>query len=176
MILSIKVYPDPILKKKSLKVTQFDEELHTLLENMYDTMMEKNGIGLAAVQVGIVKQVLILNLPTKEGEEEVQQKENTLELINPIITAKSGSQTYQEGCLSVPEYYDDIERAASISLEYQDRHGNAKTLNANELLSVAIQHEMDHLEGHLFVEKLSLLKRKKFEKEWKKKNRSRKKF
>jgi peptide deformylase len=174
MILKVLIYPNPILKQKSVDVENFDQKLHELLDNMYETMIEKNGIGLAAIQVGVAQNVLILNLPV--GEDEEQSKDTTLELINPVIIKKEGSKSYQEGCLSIPEYYDDVIRAANVTLTYHDRYGETKSLDAKELLSVAIQHEMDHLDGNLFVEKLSMLKRKKFEKEWKKKNREHKKF
>lgn len=164
MKLSIVEYPDKRLKEKSLPVEKFDTELHNLLDAMYDIMIESNGIGLAAIQVGQPKRVLILNIPDEDGE---QPKENLLEIINPVITSKEGIATYQEGCLSVPGFYEEIERYETLNLNYQDRDGNTKTLDADGLLCIAIQHEMDHLEGVLFIDKLSYSRRKKFEKEYK---------
>lgn len=164
MKLSVITYPDKRLKSISKEVENFDAHLHTLLDDMYDIMLKSNGIGLAAIQVAVAKRVLLINLPDEEGE---QHKEDLLEIINPVILSKEGKQTYQEGCLSVPGFYEDIERYAHITLEYQDRDGVKQTLEAHELLAVAIQHEMDHLEGKLFIEKLSYSRRKKFEKEYK---------
>jgi peptide deformylase len=127
-------------------------------------MLASNGIGLAAIQVNYPLNILILNIPDSEGE---QHPDNLMEIINPVIINKEGLTTYQEGCLSVPGFYEDIERFETISINYQDRHGNTKSLDADGLLSIAIQHEMDHLAGKLFIEKLSYARRKKFEKEYK---------
>ncbi|MBU0720714.1 peptide deformylase [bacterium] len=164
MKLTIVEYPDKRLKERSKRVEKFDAKLHELLDAMYPIMMESNGIGLAAIQVAVAKEVLILNIPDEEGE---QTKENLLEMVNPVITYKNGEITYQEGCLSVPGFYEDIQRFENISVNYQDRDGNTKTLEADGLLSIAIQHEMDHLHGILFIDKLSYSRRKKFEKEYK---------
>ena len=164
MRLSIVEYPDKKLKEKSVDVTKFDENLHKLLDAMYPIMMDTNGIGLAAIQVAYAKKVLILNIPQEDGE---QPKENLLEIINPILTRKSGESVYQEGCLSVPSFYEDITRFEKVSINYQDRDGNTKQLDADGLLSIAIQHEIDHLNGILFIDKLSYSRRKKFEKEYK---------
>ena len=133
---------------------------------MYETMIAKNGIGLAAIQTGEAKRILIINLVDEESKE--QRKEDLLEIINPKILRKEGEIIYQEGCLSVPGYYEDVKRAEFITLEYQDRFGERKELEADGLLSVAIQHEMDHLDGHLFIERIGYNKRKKFDKEYKK--------
>ncbi len=169
MIRQIITYPDKRLFLRSNEVEKFDKELHTLLDDMYETMIAKNGIGLAAIQVAEPIRALIINLPDEEGK---QHKEDLLELINPVIVEKKGKQVYTEGCLSVPDYYDDVERAEWVKVEFQDRFGNKKSIETDGLLSVAIQHEMDHLDGHLFIEKLPYMKRKKFEKEWKKKRKS----
>ena len=133
---------------------------------MYETMIAKNGIGLAAIQTGEAKRILIVNLVDEESKE--QHKEDLLEIINPKILRKEGEIIYQEGCLSVPGYYEDVKRAEFITLEYQDRFGQRQELEADGLLSVAIQHEMDHLDGHLFIERIGYNKRKKFDKEYKK--------
>lgn len=164
MNLTIITYPDKRLKQISKDVTTFDKTLHKLLDAMNETMLSSNGIGLAAIQVNHPINVLVLNIPDSEGE---QVPENLIEIINPVITKKDGLTTYQEGCLSVPGFYEDIERYETITINYQDRHGNTKSLDADELLSIAIQHEMDHLTGKLFIDKLSYARRKKFEKEYK---------
>ena len=168
MIRDIVIYPDKRLKLISKEITAFDHELHALLDDMYDTMVAKNGVGLAAIQIGVPQRALIINIPEGDNEDALQEKENTLEIINPIFTQKEGSCKHQEGCLSIPGVYEDIERAEHVVLEYQDRDGNKHIIDNNEFLAIAIQHEIDHLDGRVFIEKLSLLKRKKFEKEWKK--------
>jgi peptide deformylase len=164
MNLSIVEYPDKKLREKSLKVEKFDENLHKLLDAMNYMMIKTNGIGLAAIQVAYAKQILILNIPDEDGE---QPKENLIEMINPLLVHKEGETIYQEGCLSVPSFYEDVTRYENVTVNYQDRDGNTKTLEATGLLSIAIQHEMDHLVGVLFIDKLSYARRKKFEKEFK---------
>ena len=171
MIREIVTYPDKRLKLVSKDVKKFDKELHTLLDDMYETMVAKNGIGLAAIQIGVALQALLILLPDENDE---QKKEDLIEVINPKIINKKGSIIYQEGCLSIPEYYDEVERAEWIEVEYKDRYGKKNVKEYNGLLAVAFQHEIDHLKGHLFIEKLSYLKRKKFEKEWKKRKRAKK--
>jgi len=169
MVRDIVIYPDKRLKLISKEVTTFDNELHTLLDDMYDTMLTKRGVGLAAIQIGVDKRVLIINIPNEDEDDALPIKSETLEIINPIVIRKEGSSKHQEGCLSIPGVYEDIERSEHIVLEYKNRHGELKTIENSDFLAIAIQHEMDHLEGKVFIEKLSILKRKKFEKEWKKK-------
>jgi len=169
MVRDIVIYPDKRLKLISKEVNAFDSELHSLLEDMYDTMLSKKGVGLAAIQIGVSKRVLIINLPDEDDDDALPVKSETLEIINPTFIKKEGSCKHQEGCLSIPGIYEDIERAEHIVLEYQNRYGEKKTIENNNFLAIAIQHEMDHLDGKVFIEKLSILKRKKFEKEWKKK-------
>lgn len=164
MRLNIVEYPDKKLREKSKEVISFDAKLHQLLDAMYPIMMNTNGIGLAAIQVSHPVCALILNLPDEDGE---QPKENLIEIINPIVTHEDGESIYQEGCLSVPHFYEDIKRFETITINYQDRDANTKTIEADGLLAIAIQHEMDHLEGILFIDKLSYSRRKKFEKEYK---------
>lgn len=165
MNLKIVTYPDKILRQKSRVVEVFDQELHELLDAMYPFMMKTNGIGLAAIQVAHPIRALIINIP---DEDDVQSDENLIEMVNPVIVEKDGNTSYQEGCLSVPTFYEEIQRYEDVKVNYQDRFGNTKTLEANGLLSIAIQHEMDHLDGILFIDKLSYSRRKKFEKEYKK--------
>jgi len=171
MKLPIVIYPDRRLKSVSEPVSVFGPELHTLLDNMYETMISSNGIGLAAIQVGRPLQVLILNLP---DEENMQHKEDLIEIINPEIIFKEDSVFYQEGCLSIPGFYEEIERYARVTVKHQDRHGNTCTIEAEELLSIAIQHEIEHLQGKVFIENLSYARRKKFEKEYKKAQKEKK--
>ena len=171
MIRDIVVYPDKRLKEVSKSVENFDKDLHTLLDDMYDTMVAKNGVGLAAIQIGVPLRVLIINRPLdiESDDPRVQQpKENTLEVINPVILEAEGSTKFQEGCLSVPGYYEDVNRFKKIKIEYQNRDGEKIIIEDDDFLAIALQHEMDHLDGKLFIEKLSIIKRKKFEKEWKK--------
>jgi len=126
MIRDIVVYPDKRLKMISKPVERFDEELHTLLDDMYETMIAKNGVGLAAIQVGVPLRVLIINVPVETDSEdprEQQPRENTLEVINPVILEAEGKTRYQEGCLSVPGYFEEVDRYKEVRIEYQDRHG-----------------------------------------------------
>jgi len=164
MKLTIVEYPDKRLRLKSKDVVDFDTKLHNLLDSMYPIMINTNGIGLAAIQVAHPIKALILNIPDEDGE---QPKENLLEIINPVVTKLEGETIYQEGCLSVPKFYEDIKRSETLTLNYQDRDGNTKSLEADGLLAIAIQHEIDHLNGILFIDKLSYARRKKFEKEYK---------
>lgn len=164
--LAILKYPNPILRQKSTKVESFDESLHTLLDDMYETMIESGGVGLAAIQVGIAKQILVINLPRDEDKQ--QYKEDLLEVINPTFLTQEDDIEWEEGCLSVPEFYESVKRFNKVSIAYKDRFGNDKILQAEGFLAVALQHEIDHLNGILFVDKLPILRRKKFEKELKK--------
>ena len=165
MKLTIVEYPDKKLRQKSREVKVFDKKLHELLDSMYEIMMNTNGIGLAAIQVNHAIRVLVLNIPDDDGE---QAKENLLEMINPVIVSKDGETIYQEGCLSVPKFYEDVKRFENVSVNYQDRDANTMSLDADGLTAIALQHEIDHLEGVLFIDKLSYARRKKFEKEYKK--------
>lgn len=164
--LAILKYPNPILRQKSTKVESFDESLHTLLDDMYETMIESGGVGLAAIQVGIAKRILVINLPRDEDKQ--QYKEDLLEVINPTFLTQEDDIEWEEGCLSVPELYESVKRFNKVSVAYKDRFGNDKILQAEGFLAVALQHEIDHLNGILFVDKLPILRRKKFEKELKK--------
>jgi peptide deformylase len=149
--LTILEFPDPRLRNKAQPVGVFDAGLQSLIDDMFETMYAAPGIGLAATQVNVHKQLLVLDIS--------EEKTAPLVLINPRILAHEGSQTYQEGCLSVPGIYADVERADRISVEALDRHGQPLKFDAEGLLAVCIQHEMDHLAGKLFVDYLSPLKR-----------------
>jgi len=172
MILDIVTYPNPLLRKISKPVERFDKDLHKLLDDMYETMIAKNGVGLAAIQVGVPIRALLIDLGDEEGK---QSKDTLIEVINPEFLEWSGSQKDKEGCLSVPEYFDEVERYERVKVKFFDRFGKEHIMDAKGLLSVAFQHETDHLDGHLFIERLDYIKRKKFEKEWKKLLKKRKK-
>jgi peptide deformylase len=164
MIREIITYPNKILRQVSNDVVNFDEELHVLLDDMWDTMIGSNGVGLAAIQIAVPLNILIISLPDINDE---HNKEDLIEAINPRITHKDGELLFTEGCLSVPGFHEEVKRAEHIIVEYYDRFGTHKTMECEGFLAVAWQHEMDHLDGHLFIEKLSILKRKKFEKDYK---------
>jgi peptide deformylase len=164
-VLDIVTYPNKILKKISKPVERFDGELHKLLDDMYETMIKNNGVGLAAIQVAVPLRALLIDIGDEEGK---QSKDTLIEVINPEFLTWDGTQKDTEGCLSVPDYFDEVERYANVKVKFFDRFGKEHIMDAEGLLSVAFQHETDHLDGHLFVERLDYIKRKKFEKEWKK--------
>lgn len=166
MILKVLTYPNKILYQKSKEISKFDANLGKFLDDMYETMINSHGIGLAAIQVGKPIRAIVINLLNDEG---VQDKADLIELINPVIKSKSGECVFEEGCLSVPGFFEEVKRAQNIEVEFFDRLGKRQNLSANELLAICIQHECDHLDGHLFIEKLSYSKRKKFSKEFKEK-------
>ncbi len=151
---NIIIEPDPILRKTSNPIEKVDSTVRKLLDDMLETMYKAPGIGLAAVQVGILKRLVVLDV-SKEDE-----KKNPFYLINPKIISKSkSSSTREEGCLSLPGHFAEIERPAECLVDYVDYHGKKKQLKANGLLATCIQHEIDHLDGILFIDYLSKLKR-----------------
>jgi peptide deformylase len=150
-LLDILEFPDPRLRTKARPVVQVDEALRTLIDDMFQTMYAAPGIGLAATQVDVHQRVVVIDV--SEG------KDQPLVFINPEILEKTGSQVYQEGCLSVPGVYADVERADEVTVRALDRNGEIFELHADGLLAVCIQHELDHLEGKVFVDYLSPLKR-----------------
>jgi len=146
--------PDPRLKAVSKDVETVDDGVRRLIDDMTESMYAADGIGLAAVQIGVPKRVIVMDLAQREGKKE------PLAYVNPkILWASEEMMTFQEGCLSVPEIWDDVERPAKIRAEYLDRHGKKQILEAEGLLATCLQHEMDHLEGVLFIDHLSKLKR-----------------
>jgi peptide deformylase len=149
--LTILEYPDKRLRTIAKPVDEVDAVLAALIDDMFETMYEAPGIGLAATQVDVHKQLLILDIS--------EDRSQPMVFINPRITAKDGSQVYQEGCLSLPGIYADVKRWNQITVEAMDRHGKPFVLEADGLLAVCIQHEMDHLAGKVFVDHLSPLKR-----------------
>ncbi|MEL3972369.1 peptide deformylase [Rossellomorea oryzaecorticis] len=144
-ILPIVMHPDSILEKECEQVTAFDKKLKKLLNNMYDTMIEADGVGLAAPQVGVDLQVAIVDIGDETG---------TIELINPEIIETSGTQTDLEGCLSFPGLYGEVTRPSSIKVRTYNRKGKTKEFQAKDFLARAIQHEIDHLHGILFTSKI----------------------
>ena len=148
------IEPDPILRKKSQSLENVDNDLRKLLDDMLETMYEAPGIGLAAVQIGILKRLIVIDISKED------KKKNPLFLINPIITYKSkNTSSYEEGCLSLPGHYAEIERPSECHLEFLDYNGKKKKLEAQGLLATCIQHEVDHLNGILFIDYLSKLKK-----------------
>lgn len=156
----VRIFPDPVLREKCSDVDHFGGELAQLLDDMRETMYQEHGIGLAAPQVGETIRVTVVDV-SEDGSE-------CIELINPTIISSDGKVSSEEGCLSIPDYRDTVTRNATISVEAYDREGTKFQLDATELLSICIQHEIDHLDGVLFVDRLSRLKRDIF-KRWMKK-------
>ena len=150
-LLPILEFPDPRLRTRAEPVTVFDAALLRLVDDMFETMYDAPGIGLAATQVNVHKQLLVLDIS--------EDKSQPMVFINPKIVARDGKQVYQEVGLSLPNIYADVTRYNQITVEALDRHGQAFTLVADGLLAVCIQHEMDHLIGKVFVDHLSPLKR-----------------
>jgi len=150
----ILIAPDPRLKAVSTPVETVDVEIRKLVEDMADSMYAAEGIGLAAVQIGVAKRVIVMDLDQKDG------KKDWRVFINPKITwASEEMATFEEGCLSVPEIWDDVERPARIKAEYLDLDGKKIEIEADGMLATCLQHEMDHLEGVLFIDHFSRLKR-----------------
>jgi len=158
-LLSIIETPDPRLRQVSKPVEAIDSELQALIDDMFDTMYAAPGIGLAAIQVGVPKRLLVIDLQEEQDEEGKPVKDPRV-FINPeIVEASEQLQVYQEGCLSVPDQYADVERPATVRARWQDREGATHEEQLDGLLAVCLQHEMDHLEGILFIDHLSRLKR-----------------
>ena len=154
-MLEILKYPDPRLKQVSQDVTTFDGKLHKLLDDMAVTMYAANGVGLAAIQVGEPIRVFLVDI----GEAD-KGTQKLLEFINPKITKGEGKIVYEEGCLSVPGVTEEVTRRGKIVVKFHDRFGKEQEMEADGLMAVAIQHENDHLDGILFVERLSPLRRR----------------
>lgn len=144
--------PDPCLRKIAGPIKTFDESLQTLIDDMFDTMYDAKGVGLAAPQIGISKQLSVIDV--------LGDKSQQIVIINPSITHREGEQEYTEGCLSVPGPYDKVIRADKVTVSALDRHGKPFEISADGLLGECLQHEIDHLNGKLFIDLLSPLKRK----------------
>ena len=158
-ILPIIETPDPRLRQVSTPVEAVTDELQTLIDDMFETMYAAPGIGLAAIQVGVPKRLLVIDLQEREDEEGKPVREPRV-FINPEILETSDElQVYQEGCLSVPDQYADVERPVTVRARWQERDGAVRDEQLDGLLAICLQHEMDHLEGVLFIDHLSRLKR-----------------
>ena len=161
--LKILEFPDPRLRTKAVPVDTVDDELRTLIGDMFETMYDAPGIGLAATQVDVHRRLLVADVSPDKSDPHV--------LINPEIIEKDGVTVTDEGCLSVPGYYEEVERAEHIRVRFLDREGEAREMEAEGLLAVCIQHEMDHLDGKLFVDYLSETKRQRIRKKLEKERR-----
>ena len=154
-VLPVRLYGDPVLRKRAADVTSFDGSLRRRIADLRETMAAYHGVGLAATQVGVLERVAVVDVPL--DEEGITRAAYTL--VNPVIEHRAASQTAEEGCLSIPGIYEDVTRAQQICVRYQDEEGRSARLEAEGYLSRAIQHEVDHLDGVLFVDRLSPLKR-----------------
>ncbi len=167
-ILDIYLYPHPVLRKKAERVEKFDSELHSFLDDMAETMFAADGVGLAAPQVGVSKRIFVLN---GEIEEVISggTSSKVYEMINPeIIEVDEDKIIFEEGCLSFPDIYGPVERFPRVKARYYDRFGEERFIEAAELLAIAIQHELDHLNGVLLIDKLNVFRQKKIKKLMKK--------
>jgi peptide deformylase len=152
-ILEILEFPDPRLRTVANPVAQVGPDTHTLIDNMLDTMYHANGIGLAATQINVHQRVVVIDVS--------EERDQPMVFINPEITPLEGPEhLYDEGCLSVPGFYESVSRPENVVVKYLDREGNPAEIRPDGLLAVCIQHEVDHLEGKLFVDYISPLKRK----------------
>ena len=155
-ILEILHFPDPRLRKHAEPVSEVDDAIRQIVDDMFETMYSAPGIGLAATQVNVQQQIIVIDISKDQNE--------PLVLINPEILERDGEEEMEEGCLSVPGYYETVRRADRIRVRALDRDGQAFELETDDLLAVCIQHEMDHLAGKLFVDYLSPLKRQRIQK------------
>lgn len=153
MILEVKTFPDKVLRKIAKPVTDINDEIITLLNNMVETMHAQNGVGLAAPQVGISKRIIVADPSGGEDESMIMR------LINPEITAEYGEQLGEEGCLSVPGEYESVRRAEAVSIEAMDEKGDKFSMKAEGFLARILQHEIDHLDGKLFIDRIPSFKR-----------------
>lgn len=153
-------YPEPLLKNISAPVVDFDDELRELASDMAETMYDAPGVGLAAPQVGVLQRLIVIDCSGRENPADL------VVAVNPEIIEKEGESYEEEGCLSVPEYYAPVKRFERVTMRYQDVEGNPQQRQADGLLAVAIQHEIDHLQGILFVDHLSPLKKSIFRKKY----------
>lgn len=175
-ILPILTYPDARLREISKPVEQVTPEIQKLVDDMLETMVQAHGIGLAAPQVGQLLRILVIDIrrpsePDEEEEELTEMEQKVvfpLVLINPVVVKGEGKTTYEEGCLSVPGYYEEVQRFNWVQVEALDRNGQKFTLETDGLLAICIQHEMDHLEGKLFIDRLSFVKSNKIKNKIKK--------
>jgi peptide deformylase len=162
MVHEILVWPHPVLKQKAQRVAKVDDEIRTLIKDLYESMYAADGVGLAAPQIGVLKSVIVLDTTPRQPEA------TPVAMVNPEIIELDGKTTYKEGCLSVPGEAEDVDRASSVTVRYLDETGEEQTLKAEGLLAIAVQHETDHLKGVMFVDHISSLKRELIRKRMKK--------
>jgi peptide deformylase len=162
-IRNILTYPDKFLRQTAKPVTVFNDELQVLIDDMIETMYDEPGVGLAAVQIGSDRSVIVYDVTQTEGERRAEA------LVNPKIVFREGSVLSEnEGCLSVPDFRSDVKRDAHIRVEGLDRHGNPVNIDTDEFLAIVLQHEIDHLNGILFIDRISSLKREMYKRKRKK--------
>ena len=159
------IYPDPVLRTKTARVDTIDDATHRLIDDMVETMHAAPGVGLAANQVGVSLQLAVIDLSHGKTK---NSRHPLLVMINPEILSMEGSVTDEEGCLSIPEYAENVKRAAKVKVRAQDRSGKSFELEAQGLLAKALQHEIDHLNGLLFIDRLSPLKKNIFKRRFRK--------
>jgi len=160
---TILTYPDKFLRQKTLPVNVFDDNLHNLIEDMIETMYDEPGVGLAAIQVGSNQSVIVYDVTQEDGERQAEA------LINPQIVYREGSVLSEgEGCLSVPDFRADVKRDARIQVQGMDRHGNPVEMDVDGFRAIVLQHEIDHLNGILFIDRISTLKREMYKRKRKK--------
>jgi len=157
-ILEIKKYPEKVLKQKAKPVTSFDEDLQMLIDDMVETMYAAPGVGLAAPQVGKSRRLAVIDISSREN------KFPLIVLINPVIVNCEGEIEFEEGCLSLPEYTAKVKRAEKVAVKALDREGKSIEIEGTDLLAVALQHEIDHLDGMLLIDRISPIKREFFKK------------
>ena len=154
-ILPVRIYGDPVLRQKAAEVKVFDDALRGFVADLRETMRAYNGVGLAANQVGVLQRVAVVDVPLDEEG----ARRAAYALVNPVIVARESSEASDEGCLSIPGIFEEVSRAYRIRVRFQDEMGREATVDAEGYLARAIQHEVDHLDGVLFVDRLSALKR-----------------
>ena len=164
-VLEIRKFPDPVLRTKTDRVTKINGTIDRLIDDMVETMHAAPGVGLAANQVGVSLQVAVIDLSMREEKE---KRHPLLVIINPEILSREGSVVEEEGCLSIPDYAEKVKRSAKVKVRAQNREGKVFELEAEGLLAKALQHEIDHLNGMLFVDRLSPLKKSIFRRRFKK--------
>jgi peptide deformylase len=162
-LLEICTYPDPVLREKAIRVEKVDRELRKLIDDMAETMYDAPGIGLAANQVGKPLRLVVIDIQKPEDEH------GLIVLVNPEIVSGQGEITCEEGCLSVPEFFSKVKRFEEVVVQGIDPHEKTCRIEATGLLAVALQHEIDHLEGKLFIDRIGLIARDIFKRKWKKK-------
>ena len=154
----IRIYPDPVLKQAAAPVAEGDPTVINLIQDLVDTMRAAgHSVGVAATQIGDLRRVVVVDVsPSKLGQQ--QPNHGLLEMVNPVIIERSGSRVFREGCMSVPEYTGNVTRAEQIVVEFTDRRGRLRVIQSSGFEAVAIQHEIDHLDGLLFLDRVSSLK------------------